>query len=236
MRRLVVVLSALLLVLVSAGAGWAHVEVAPESATAGSIAKLAFSVPNERDDAATTKVELFLPADHPLATVDVEPVPGWTAAEEKTHLTTPIKTDDGDTVTDAVTHITWSGGQIKAGEFQEFVISAGPLPSVGQLAFKALQTYSDGQVVRWIEEAAPGTSEPEHPAPVLKITPEGASGSAAAPVSVETKKASTSGAVALAVVSLVLAVVALLVGLVASRRPSAGSASSSEQGRPRIGS
>lgn len=230
MRRLVVALSVCALVLASAGAAWAHVEVSPESAAAGSVARLAFSVPNERDDAATTKVELFLPADHPLATVDVEPVPGWTAAEEKTHLTTPVKTDDGDTVADAVTHITWSGGQIKPGEFQEFVISAGPLPSVGQLAFKALQTYSDGQVVRWIEEAAPGTSEPEHPAPVLKIT---AAGSAAAPVSVMTKKASTSGAVTLAVIALVLAVVALLVGLVASRRPAAAS---SEHGRPWIGS
>jgi uncharacterized protein YcnI len=235
MRRLVVALSALFLALVSAGAAWAHVEVAPESAAAGSVAKLTFSVPNERDDAAATKVELFLPADHPLATVNVEPVLGWTAAEEKTHLTTPIKTDDGDTVTDAVTHITWSGGQIKAGEFQEFVISAGPLPDVAQLAFKALQTYSDGQVVRWIEEAAPGTSEPEHPAPVLKITAEGSS---EAPASVVVKKASTSGAVALAVIALVLAVIALLVGLVASRRPasSSASASASEQGRPRIGS
>ncbi len=38
------------------------------------------------------------------------------------------------------------------------------------MAFKTLQTYSDGNVVRWIEEAAAGGDEPENPAPVLKLT------------------------------------------------------------------
>ena len=47
----------------------------------------------------------------------------------------------------------------------------GQLPDdTDQLAFKTLQTYSDGDVVRWIEEAAAGDDEPENPAPVLKLT------------------------------------------------------------------
>jgi hypothetical protein len=37
--------------------------------------------------------------------------------------------------------------------------------------FKAVQTYDSGEVVRWIEEAAEGAEEPEHPAPVLNLTP-----------------------------------------------------------------
>jgi hypothetical protein len=77
-----------------------------------------------------------------------------------------------------VSTIIWSGGQIKPGEFQQFPVSAGPMPDdADSLTFKALQTYSDGDVVRWVEETTPGGPEPEHPAPKLTLT--AASGSAA---------------------------------------------------------
>jgi uncharacterized protein YcnI len=170
--RLLVGLSAVVLVLVSVAApAMAHVTVNPSSAAKRSFAKLTFRVPNERPDAGTTKVEVFLPTDHPIVNVSVKPVPGWTTAVEKSKLPTPLKTDDGDTVTEAVSHITWSGGTINPGEFQEFDVSVGPLPEEGDsLVFKAIQTYSSGEVVRWIEEAAAGASEPEHPAPVLTLT------------------------------------------------------------------
>ena len=42
------------------------------------------------------------------------------------------------------------------------------------MTFKALQTYSDGKTVRWIEKAERGGNEPENPAPVLKLTAKGA--------------------------------------------------------------
>jgi hypothetical protein len=35
--------------------------------------------------------------------------------------------------------------------------------------FKAVQTYGDGTVVRWIEDQPKGAPEPEHPAPVLTL-------------------------------------------------------------------
>lgn len=51
-----------------------------------------------------------------------------------------------------------------------FTVSAGPLPTdTKQVEFKAVQTYSDGQVTRWIEETPKGGPEPEFPAPVLKL-------------------------------------------------------------------
>ena len=57
------------------------------------------------------------------------------------------------------------------GEFQEFNVSAGPLPSdVDELAFPAIQTYADGEEVRWIEEQAEGGDEPDFPVPVLTLT------------------------------------------------------------------
>jgi uncharacterized protein len=60
---------------------------------------------------------------------------------------------------------------LRPDEFDLFTISAGPLPTnTNQLVFKALQTYSDGTIVSWIQQAVKGTPAPAHPAPVLKLT------------------------------------------------------------------
>jgi uncharacterized protein len=169
-RTLFVTIAAAAAVVLPATAAFAHVTVNPRSAPQGSYTKLAFRVPNERDDADTTKIEVDFPADHPLASVSVRPHAGWNYTVVKTKLASPIKSDDGD-ISEAVSQITWTGGAIKPGEFDEFEVSVGPLPDdVDSLTFKTLQTYRDGQVVRWIEEASPGGSEPDHPAPVLKLT------------------------------------------------------------------
>jgi uncharacterized protein YcnI len=150
----------------------AHVTVNPREATKGGFAKLAFRVPNERPDSGTTKLEVSFPVDHPFQHLNVRPVAGWTYKLERQKLATPIKSEGegGEDVTDYVSKISWEGGTIAPGEFQEFEVSGGPLPGdVDQIVFKAVQTYASGEVVRWIEEATPGGEEPEHPAPVLKL-------------------------------------------------------------------
>jgi uncharacterized protein YcnI len=150
----------------------AHVTVNPSTATQGGFAKLTFRVPNERDNATTTTIEVNLPADQPIASVSVKPTVGWTATVTTTKLATPIKSDDGD-VTDAVSKIVWKADTaataIQVGQFQEFDVSAGPLPKVDKLVFKVLQTYSDGDVVRWIDLPAGDGTEPDHPAPTLTL-------------------------------------------------------------------
>ncbi|HEY3240338.1 MAG TPA: YcnI family protein [Acidimicrobiia bacterium] len=150
----------------------AHVSVNPREATKGGFTKLAFRVPNERPDSGTTKFEVSFPVDHPLAFLNVRPVPGWTYKIERQKLATPIKSDEpGEAdVTDYISKVTWEGGTIAPNEFQEFEVSGGPLPDdVDQIVFKAVQTYASGEIVRWIEEATAGGEEPEHPAPVLKL-------------------------------------------------------------------
>ncbi|MEV0907890.1 YcnI family copper-binding membrane protein [Streptomyces hokutonensis] len=158
-------------VLAAAGVASAHVTVHPESYAKGATdGVLTFRVPNEEDKASTTKVQVYLPTDHPVLGVLVTPQNGWTAKVTTSKLKTPVKTDDG-TITDAVSEITWTGGKIGAGQFEDFNVAFGQLPEdTDQLTFKTLQTYSDGNVVRWIEEAAAGDDEPENPAPVLKLT------------------------------------------------------------------
>ena len=169
-RTVLVALAAGAALVLPATSALAHVSVNPKEAVQGRYAKLAFRVPNERDNASTTKLEVNLPAGHPFASVSVRPQPGWTYTVEKTTLATPIKVHDNE-ISEAATKITWTGGVIKPHEFNEFEVSVGPLPSdVDSLAFKAIQTYDNGEIVRWIEEEAPGGAEVERPAPVLKLT------------------------------------------------------------------
>nr|WP_168504598.1 YcnI family protein [Streptomyces sp. S1D4-11]QIY93229.1 YcnI family protein [Streptomyces sp. S1D4-11] len=163
-------------VLTAAGVASAHVTVHPESYAKGATdGVLTFRVPNEENTAGTTKVQVFLPTDHPVLGVLVTPQDGWTAKVTTTKLKTPVKTDDG-TITEAVSEISWTGGKIGAGQYEDFNVAFGQLPDdADQLTFKTLQTYSDGKTVRWIEEAS-GGEEPENPAPVLKLTAKSAEG------------------------------------------------------------
>ena len=177
MVRKIAAVSTLIVGLVCAGAipAWAHVTVAPESAAKGaSDVALTFRVPNEEAKASTTKVEIFLPTDPPLVGVLAEPVPGWTSAVKTTHLSTPIKTDDGD-VSDVVTQVTWTApnaaGGIQPEDYQGFNILVGALPEAAdQIVFKAVQTYSDGTVVNWVDPVTEGGPEADHPTPILSLT------------------------------------------------------------------
>jgi periplasmic copper chaperone A len=172
-RTAVLLATAAVSLLAAASAAEAHVTVNPNSVSQGGYTKVSFRVPNEEANASTTALEVDIPVDHPIASVSVRPVPGWTATTTTSQLTTPIKTGDGE-VTAAVSKIVWTGGKIDPGQFQEFDVSLGPLPKdTDQIVFKALQTYSDGTVVRWIDLQQPGQPAPDHPAPVLHLTPAG---------------------------------------------------------------
>lgn len=204
--------ASLCLVLVAAP-GWAHVTVDPSTATQGGFSALTFRVPNETDSSSTTKVQVFLPQDHPLASVSVKPHPGWHAQVVTKKLATPLSTDDGE-VTEGVFSITWTPNAqqdaIQPGQYDEFDISVGPLPEVSSLTFKALQTYSDGTVVRWIDPpAAEGQPEPEHPAPTLTLVP-ASDEDAADPAS--SGSGDSDGSDGTATTALLLSIVALLLG------------------------
>ncbi|MFF2145464.1 YcnI family protein [Kitasatospora sp. NPDC058190] len=166
-------------VLVVAAPVSAHIIVQPNSVPKNATDQtFAFRVPNEDDKNSTVKVEIDFPTDHPIPAVKVAPVPGWGDSIQTTKLTTPIHTDDGD-ITDAVSQVVWTGGQITPGHFQDFTINLGALPDgTDKVVFKTLQTYSNGTVVRWIEEPQDGQPEPKNPAPVLKLTATAASAAA----------------------------------------------------------
>ncbi|THA37725.1 YcnI family protein [Streptomyces sp. A1547] len=157
-------------VLVLSGTASAHVGVQPGEAAKGGYATINFKVPNERDNASTTQLEVNFPVDQPLTSVMPQDIPGWTVTVEKSKLDKPL-TVHGKQVNEAVTKVTWSGGKIEPGKFQQFPVSVGKLPdNADQMVFKAIQTYDNNEIVRWIEEPKEGAAEPQNPAPVLKLT------------------------------------------------------------------
>ena len=92
-----------------------------------------------------------------------------TAKVTSINLKTPIHTDDGD-VTNAVSEVDWVANSpadgIAPGQYQRFSIIVGQLPTdTSRIVFKALQTYANGDVVRWIESG----DNAEHPAPVFTL-------------------------------------------------------------------
>lgn len=216
-------------VLLLAGPAFAHVTVQPGTAPKGGFATVNIKVPNERDDASTVKVEVSLPTDHPLTSVMPQPVPGWKVDITKSKLAKPVEME-GEKVNEAPSKITWTadGKGIEPGQFQQFPLSVGQLPSdTDQLVFKALQTYDNKEVVRWIEPTKPGGPEPQNPAPVLKLTAadaqDPADGKSGAKGDATAAPASTSDTTArvLAVGGIVVGIVGVAFGVLAGRRRNA---------------
>ncbi|WP_406726601.1 YcnI family protein [Streptomyces sp. GD-15H] len=166
-------------VLTLSAPAFAHVSVQPEGEAAkGGYAVVHFKVPNERDNASTTKVEVAFPTDHPLASVMPQPVDGWDIKVTKSTLEKPLEMH-GKKIDEAVTKVTWTADDdgIEPGFFQKFPVSVGTLPEqADELVFKALQTYSNKEVVRWIEVPQEGKDEPDYPAPVLALSEASADG------------------------------------------------------------
>ena len=100
----------------------------------------------------------------------------------RTKLDEPVDAGEGFEVDEQISRITWTGdgkqGVIAPGQFQDFGLSLRiPEGEAGdKLTFKALQTYDDGDVVRWI-----GPEDADEPAPVVTLESGSAGGGHGAP-------------------------------------------------------
>ncbi|MGY2079945.1 YcnI family copper-binding membrane protein [Modestobacter sp. SYSU DS0657] len=216
-RRLGVVLPVALATVLTAGVGAAsaHVTVSSSDASPGGYGKLTFRVPNESDTASTVALRIQVPTDAPLASLRAQPVPGWTITMTRTQLDEPVEVhgSEVDEVVSVVEFRAVDGGGIDPGQFQEFALSGGPFPDADELAFSAVQTYSDGTEAAWIEPAVEGQPEPEHPAPVLSLAADGNAGHGETADPGTTTAAEDDGGDGLAVTALVLGALGLLAGL-----------------------
>jgi uncharacterized protein YcnI len=136
--------------IVSASAS-AHAELSPAVALAKAGQVFTLAVPTEKENAATTKVELTPP--NGFAIDSFAPSPGWTRNVKST----------GSGEETQLQQVTWSGGDVPSEEdaFFQFIASA---DSAKTYTFKVRQTYSDGSVVDW---SGPGSSDT--PAPEVEV-------------------------------------------------------------------
>lgn len=148
-----------LLTLAVAAPAWAHVVVSPEEVTAEDYATLTVSVPTEKE-VPTTKVRVEVPDGFVLS--GVQPVPGWDYSFEE---------DRG-----LIKAVTFSGGEIRPREFQQFLLQAQAPEEPGAYPWKAIQTYEDGSVVEWV-----GAPDSEEPASVVEVASAGSAGHGSSP-------------------------------------------------------
>jgi len=206
-----------------ATAAGAHVTVSPAALPQGTDdAILTFRVPNESTTASVVGLKIQFPLAHPIVVLNPEANSGWTVAVHTATLPKPITTDDG-TFTTTVSEIDWSEGSIPVGQFGEFNVLAQGLPTgTGQLIFKAVQLYSDGTTVNWIQVPTKAAPDPAHPAPTLALTAPGKAGASASTATTVPAVAAgtTSGQVSgadngLAIAALILAAFAVAAALLA---------------------
>lgn len=149
----------------------AHISLHPNTIPAEAFATLDVRVPGEQEGAYVTKVDTLFPSG--FTGVNYENMPGWTAKVIETKLATPIQ-KDGETINTEVSQIiwTWTGplGKVNNGQFINFPLSLA-IPDVAgkALEFRTIQTYSNGQVVHWIDPSLTA----EHPAPRINVTAKG---------------------------------------------------------------
>jgi periplasmic copper chaperone A len=192
----------------------AHVTLNPGEWEAGGFARFSVRVPNERPNADTTEVTVQFPES--VISASFQPVPGWERTVEMATLDEPVEIF-GEPVTEKIASVTWSGGTIAPGEFQEFGVSFQVPETPGEeLVFPSLQTYSNGEIVRWI-----GPEDADTPAPRVAVLAAAEEEQAAGtPTTEEEAAPAASGSEGdddsgLATVALILGIAGLAAGLAA---------------------
>jgi uncharacterized protein YcnI len=136
--------------LVTVAAASAHAHVSPSVVPAKDSQVFTLVVPTEKEDAATTGVELTPPQGFSIDSF--VPSPGWKRDVQKT----------GEGEDAVITKITWSGGNVPTDEDAAFSF-LGRTDSSKTYTFGVRQTYSDGSVVDWT-----GPESSETPAPTIE--------------------------------------------------------------------
>jgi uncharacterized protein YcnI len=198
---------------VAAPGAAAHVTVQPAASRPAELQRYRLIVPNERGSAATTGVDVKVPDGVTFALV--ESVAGWRAR---------VVRRGG-----VIAELRWRGGRVPRDGYAELHFIARNPVRTGPIAWKALQRYDDGDVVRWIgskdsDQPAPVTTLSEDAVPVDVVSTHGepvpaASSAAAGPTTSAAKAGSgrDGPTLALAILGALLGAAALVVALTGRR-------------------
>jgi uncharacterized protein YcnI len=155
----VIVVGAALALGALAAPAWAHVQVEADPGSPGATdATLKIMAAGESGTAGTSRLEVVADPAIPADQVTLVTGPsGWTL--------TP----------GAAGGFTLAGPALAKGDDANLSVKVKQLPNAPQVTFKVVQTYSDGEVVRWIELTGADGKEPDNPAPIVKLAPGSAS-------------------------------------------------------------
>jgi periplasmic copper chaperone A len=152
-----------------ASAAFAHVTLESNQAPMGTAYKAVLRVPHGCNGSPTTALRVRIPE----GIIDVKPMPkpGWTLNIVKGKYAKSYSLYRAQ-VSEGVTEIDWSGGNLPDDEYDEFVFMsfiASDLQAGQTIYFPVVQECENG-VHRWIEIPTEGSNLPE-PAPGLQLVP-----------------------------------------------------------------
>jgi uncharacterized protein YcnI len=141
LKRITALGAALLAALVLAGTALAHAVISPAQVKAKQDQLFTLTVPTEKKDATTVRVDLTLPDGFEIDSF--VPTPDWHRIASE-HA------------------VTWNGGNVPQDEDATFEF-VGSADSAADYTFGVRQLYSDGSVVEWT-----GSPDSDTPAPVVE--------------------------------------------------------------------
>ncbi len=169
-RSICVLLGAGILAIADVGSASAHVTLETAQAPPNSTYKAVLRVPHGCEGSPTTAIRVKIPEG--VIAVKPMPKPGWELA---TTTAKYGKSYDyyGTPLTEGVSEIAWTGGNLPDAWYDEFVfrVALTDFPVGSSVYFPIVQECTDGKVERWIDIPAAGQSDDdlETPAPGLSI-------------------------------------------------------------------
>lgn len=168
MRRTALSAVITVLGLAVAGPAFAHVTLEVPTAAAGSTYKAVLRIPHGCEGKATTSVKVQIPEGF----IGVKPMPkaGWQLDTVVSAYKNSYQLH-GTELTEGVTEIVWSGGDLPDAFYDEFVFRgtlAATLPEGTTLRFPTVQLCGDAEEA-WIDVT--GSEDADKPAPALEIAP-----------------------------------------------------------------
>lgn len=160
------------LAFVAAAPALAHVTLERREAAVGGPYKAVLRVGHGCDGSATTSIRVKIPDG--VVGVKPMPKPGWTLTTVKGKYAKSYTLYHA-TLSEGVTEISWTGGNLPDAWYDEFVFTgtlAGDLQPGAMLYFPVVQECEKG-VNRWIEipEAGKSSADYKEPAAGLKLLP-----------------------------------------------------------------
>jgi uncharacterized protein YcnI len=163
MRRVALLVSVMALCVLAAPPAMAHVQVIPTEAAPGDAVMFQVLVPGETE-ARTVEVAVQIPQG--VLPFSFEDTPGWERQMEMA--------DDG-----SIETVRWTG-RLAVDGFVRFAFLAATPEQEGDIAWRAVQTYDNGEEAAWV-----GEPESDNPAAVTAISEsaprQNAGGESAAP-------------------------------------------------------